>query len=92
HPDRLFAADPVRAWVTRPVGTTEPLPVVGEFLGYNGGRGLPGERVSWALAGYVHRRLTGRDVLGVGLQSGSLGPHSLRSARCGEPEWTDREA
>lgn len=49
-----FAADPVRAWITRPVGTTEPLPAVVEFLGYNGGRGLPGERVSWALAGYVH--------------------------------------
>jgi cephalosporin-C deacetylase len=49
-----FAGDPVRAWVTRPVGATEPLPVVVEFLGYNGGRGLPGERVSWALAGYVH--------------------------------------
>lgn len=49
-----FAGDPVRAWVTRPVGATESLPVVVEFLGYNGGRGLPGERVSWALAGYVH--------------------------------------
>ena len=49
-----FAGDPVRAWVARPVGTTGDLPVVVEFLGYNGGRGLPGERVSWALAGYVH--------------------------------------
>jgi cephalosporin-C deacetylase len=49
-----FAGDPVRAWVSRPVDTAGPLPVVVEFLGYNGGRGLPGERVSWALAGYVH--------------------------------------
>ncbi|WIB78286.1 acetylxylan esterase [Curtobacterium sp. MCPF17_002] len=49
-----FAGDPVRAWVSRPVGAAGPLPVVVEFLGYNGGRGLPGERVSWALAGYVH--------------------------------------
>lgn len=49
-----FAGDPVRAWVSRPVGATADLPVVVEFLGYNGGRGLPGERVSWALAGYVH--------------------------------------
>ncbi|WP_439693889.1 acetylxylan esterase [Curtobacterium sp. SP.BCo] len=49
-----YAGDPVRAWVARPVGGSEPLPVVVEFLGYNGGRGLPGERVSWALAGYVH--------------------------------------
>ncbi|ROP64796.1 acetylxylan esterase [Curtobacterium sp. ZW137] len=50
-----FAADPVRAWVTRPAGAgDEPLPAVVEFLGYNGGRALPGERVAWALAGYVH--------------------------------------
>jgi len=49
-----FAGDPVRAWVSRPVDAAGPLPVVVEFLGYNGGRGLPGERVSWALAGYVH--------------------------------------
>lgn len=49
-----FAGDPVRAWVARPLAAEEPLPVVVEFLGYNGGRGLPGERVSWALAGYIH--------------------------------------
>ncbi|MBB1197338.1 acetylxylan esterase [Curtobacterium flaccumfaciens] len=50
-----FAGDPVRAWVNRPV-TDDPgaLPVVVEFLGYGGGRGRPGERVHWALAGYVH--------------------------------------
>ncbi|WP_420369990.1 acetylxylan esterase [Curtobacterium sp. L1-20] len=49
-----FAGDPVHAWVSRPAGATGDLPVVVEFLGYNGGRGLPGERVSWALAGHVH--------------------------------------
>jgi cephalosporin-C deacetylase len=49
-----FAGDPVRAWVTRPVDADSALPVVVEYLGYNGGRGRPGERVAWALAGYVH--------------------------------------
>lgn len=49
-----FAGDPVRAWVTRPVDAAADLPVVVEYLGYNGGRGRPGERVAWALAGYVH--------------------------------------
>jgi cephalosporin-C deacetylase len=49
-----FAGDPVRAWVTRPVDAEGDLPVVVEYLGYNGGRGRPGERVAWALAGYVH--------------------------------------
>jgi len=49
-----FAGDPVHAWVSRPAGATGDLPVVVEFLGYNGGRSRPGERVGWALAGYVH--------------------------------------
>ncbi|OIH94074.1 acetylxylan esterase, partial [Curtobacterium sp. MCBA15_001] len=51
-----FAADPVRAWVTRPAGAQpdERLPAVVEFLGYNGGRSRPGERIGWALAGFVH--------------------------------------
>ncbi len=50
-----FAGDPVRAWVTRPLGPADArLPVVVEFLGYGGGRGRPGERVGWALAGFVH--------------------------------------
>jgi cephalosporin-C deacetylase len=55
--DLTFAGaegDPVRAWVSRPAGVDGDLPVVVEFLGYNGGRGLPGERSAWALAGYVH--------------------------------------
>jgi cephalosporin-C deacetylase len=50
-----FAADPIKAWVTRPKGREgERLPTVIEYNGYNGGRGLPGERASWALAGFVH--------------------------------------
>lgn len=48
-----FAGDPVRAWVTRPRREGR-LPAVVEFVGYNGGRGLPGERLLWAAAGYVH--------------------------------------
>jgi cephalosporin-C deacetylase len=49
-----FAGEPVRAWVTRPVGATGPLPAVIEYNGYNGGRGLPGEKTLWAAAGHVH--------------------------------------
>ncbi|MBM3714949.1 MAG: acetylxylan esterase [Actinobacteria bacterium] len=47
-----FGGDEIRAWVVRPHGA-EPLPAVVEFIGYGGGRGLPGERVNWAAAGYV---------------------------------------
>ena len=48
-----FAGDPIRAWVTRPQRAGR-LPVVVEYVGYGGGRGLAGERLQWALAGYVH--------------------------------------
>ena len=49
-----FGGDPIRAWVTRPAGTTEPLPAVVEYIGYGGGRGFPHEHLAWAAAGYVH--------------------------------------
>ncbi|KQR52017.1 acetyl xylan esterase [Leifsonia sp. Leaf336] len=49
-----FGGEPVRAWVSRPRDAEGPLPAVVQYQGYNGGRGLPGENVLWALAGYVH--------------------------------------
>lgn len=50
-----FGGEPVRGWVTRPKDRDgERLPTVVEFNGYNGGRGIVGERVGWALAGYAH--------------------------------------
>jgi len=49
-----FGGEPVRAWVSRPLHAEGPLPAVVQFQGYGGGRGLAGENVAWALAGYVH--------------------------------------
>ena len=49
-----FGGEPVRAWVSRPLHDDGPLPAVVQYQGYGGGRGLPGENVAWALAGYVH--------------------------------------
>lgn len=49
--------DPIRAWLHLPaagIGRTEPLPGVVQFMGYNGGRGLPHEHTFWAQAGYAH--------------------------------------
>ncbi len=48
-----FAGEPIRGWITRP-RTQERRPTVVEYIGYNGGRGVPGERLAWAAAGYVH--------------------------------------
>ncbi|WP_298133456.1 acetylxylan esterase, partial [Micropruina sp.] len=50
---RGFAGNPVRAWVIRP-RSDSPLPAVVEYIGYNGGRGLPAEKLRWAASGFVH--------------------------------------
>ncbi len=49
-----WGGQPVAAWLHVPAGSTEPLPCVVQYIGYSGGRGLPHENVTWALAGYAH--------------------------------------
>src|SRR5882757_4205512 len=49
-----FGGHPVKAWLTRPAHADGDLPVVVEYQGYGGGRGLPHERIQWAAAGYAH--------------------------------------
>ncbi|MGW8357624.1 acetylxylan esterase [Streptomyces wedmorensis] len=49
-----FDGQPVKGWFVVPAGTAEPLPVVVEFLGYGGGRGLPHAHLLWASAGFAH--------------------------------------
>lgn len=50
-----FGGEPIKGWVVRPKASdTEPRPAVIEYIGYNGGRGLPAERLHWAASGYVH--------------------------------------
>jgi cephalosporin-C deacetylase len=46
--------EPVAAWLVRPAHVPGPLPVVVEFIGYSGGRGLPVDRTTWAAAGFAH--------------------------------------
>lgn len=48
-----FDGQPVKAWYHRPAGRDDPLPVVVQFQGYGGGRGLPHEVRPWTLAGYA---------------------------------------
>ena len=48
-----FGGEPIKAWLTRPKQPGR-CPTIIEYNGYNGGRGLPGERLQWAAAGYVH--------------------------------------
>ncbi|MBT2442670.1 acetylxylan esterase [Streptomyces sp. ISL-36] len=49
-----FGGHPVKGWFVLPAGTDRPLPVVVEFLGYGGGRGLPHTHLLWASAGFAH--------------------------------------
>ncbi|MEV7958694.1 acetylxylan esterase [Streptomyces sp. NPDC088141] len=49
-----FGGHPVKGWFVLPAGTTEPLPVVVEFIGYGGGRGLAHTHLLWASAGFAH--------------------------------------
>lgn len=48
-----FGGHPIRAWLRRPVGLAGPLPIVVQFRGYSGGRGLPHQASFWPLAGYA---------------------------------------
>ncbi len=75
--------EPIHAWVTRPGGRI-PRPTVVEFMGYGGGRGLPGDRIWWAAAGYVHVLM---DTRGQGSAWGNGGvtpdPHGSDPAAAG---------
>lgn len=48
-----FGGDPIKAWLATPRGG-EALPVVVEYIGYGGGRGLPHEYALLPAAGYAH--------------------------------------
>ena len=76
-----FDGQRVSAWLRIPGGATEPLPLIVEFVGYGGGRGLPEDCLFWASCGFAHLHV---DVRGQGAEwsvgdtpdEGSLGPRS----------------
>jgi len=49
-----FGGAPIKGWLHVPAGASEPLPVVVQYIGYGGGRGLAHEYPLWAAAGYAH--------------------------------------
>ncbi|TDT74652.1 cephalosporin-C deacetylase [Arthrobacter sp. AG258] len=57
---RGFGGDRINAWFTVPRDVPGLLPAVVEFIGYNGGRDLPGESLHWASAGYAHLQMDTR--------------------------------
>jgi len=80
---RGFGGDRIGAWFTVPRGADGAvLPAVVEFIGYNGGRDLPGESLRWASAGYAHLLV---DTRGQGARWGGGG-------RTGDPHGSDPSA
>jgi len=65
-----FGGHPIKGWLLLPAGTTTPLPVVVEYNGYGGGRGLPHERLTWVSSGYAYFFM---DTRGQGSSWGSGG-------------------
>jgi len=55
-----FDGQPVKAWYSRPAGVDSELPLVVQFHGYGGGRGLPFEHTFWPSAGYAHVMMDNR--------------------------------
>ncbi|MFD8333572.1 acetylxylan esterase [Streptomyces solisilvae] len=49
-----FGGHPVKGWLTLPAEVAGPVPLVVEFVGYGGGRGLPHEHLLWASTGRAH--------------------------------------
>jgi cephalosporin-C deacetylase len=49
-----FGGHPVKGWLTLPANAAEPLPLLVEFVGYGGGRGLAHTHLLWASAGFAH--------------------------------------
>lgn len=48
-----YAGQRIKAWLILPRHRRQPLPVVVEFVGYGGGRGLPTDWLTWTAAGYA---------------------------------------
>lgn len=65
-----YAGEPVKAWLHRPCGGPEDLPVVVRYAGYGGGRCLPHQVGQWPLAGYACLSVDNR---GQGATSGYVG-------------------
>lgn len=78
-----FAGEPIRAWYIRPK-TEERLPVVVQFQGYGGSRGMPVEHLEWASAGYAHLFMDSRGQGGNwGTGGATPDPHGVGSSNPG---------
>nr|WP_208379825.1 acetylxylan esterase [Microbacterium endophyticum] len=81
---RGYLGDPIRAWVVKPRNVDGPLPTIVEFIGYNGGRGVIGEKLFWAAVGYIHVVMDTRGQgSGWGTGGDTADPHGAGPASTG---------
>lgn len=55
-----FGGHPIKGWLMLPRERTGPLPLVIQYVGYGGGRGLPHEQLHWAASGFAHFKMDTR--------------------------------
>jgi cephalosporin-C deacetylase len=51
---RGFGGHPIKAWLTVPLYGDGPFPIVVQYQGYNGGRGIPEQQIGWPNVGFAH--------------------------------------
>ncbi len=72
-----FGGAPIKGWLHLPANRTKgrKLPVVVQYIGYSGGRGLVHQDTSWAQAGYAHFIMDTRGQGYGGLLGDTPDPH-----------------
>jgi cephalosporin-C deacetylase len=55
-----FGGHPIKGWLILPAQSQGRLPLVVQYIGYGGGRGLPHEQLHWAASGFAYFRMDTR--------------------------------
>ena len=55
-----FGGHPVKGWLMLPRQRSGRLPLIVQYIGYGGGRGLPHEDLHWAASGFAHFKMDTR--------------------------------
>lgn len=83
---RGWGGQPVKAWLMLPRVRSGPLPAVVQYIGYNGGRGIPYSWLTWSALGYAHLVMDNRGQGGGGKNTADtpdIGPDGHASSSPG---------
>ena len=90
---RGFGGQPIKAWLRRPSARPEALPVIVEFVGYGGGRGLAEDALFWSSCGFAHFHMDTRGQgatwsVGATPDVGAVGPRipGMMTAGISDPQ------